>query len=106
MEFETHKKDLEGVLESVKVMIEESALEAEVSAKSYRLLFEAVSQAVDEGHIRSEIGFQADEAAFSFWSLVHGIAMLQVSYQRTLSVEFDRAEKIALRALAEGLSIK
>lgn len=27
MEFETHKKDLETVLESVKVMIEESALD-------------------------------------------------------------------------------
>lgn len=83
--------------------IEETAAETEMSQDSYRLLSDTVQKAIDEGLIHTRSDFLASEAAFSFWALVHGIAMLQVSYRREIAFDMDNAGQIAIRALAKGL---
>ena len=83
--------------------IEETAAETKMSQNSYRQLSDAVQRAVDEGLIHTQSDFLTTEAAFSFWALVHGIAMLQVSYQREFELGIDNTSQIAIRALAKGL---
>jgi AcrR family transcriptional regulator len=77
--------------------------ETEMSRESYRLLSDAVQRGIDEGLIHTHPDYLTSEAAFSFWALVHGIAMFEVSYQHQFAFEVDNACQIAIRALARGL---
>jgi AcrR family transcriptional regulator len=77
--------------------------ETEMSRESYRLLSDTIQKGIDEGLIHMHPDFLKSEAAFSFWALVHGIAMFEVSYQREFEFDVDKASQIAIRALARGL---
>ena len=84
--------------------IEETEAEAAMSQKCYAFLASAVQSGIDEGSIGAPPNLEAPEAAFAFWSMVHGAAMLQVSYRRDLTVDVSKAVEMAIRALATGLS--
>jgi hypothetical protein len=83
--------------------IEDTAAEQQLAQESYALLGEAVERAVETGAVTERKGFGAQEAAYGFWALAHGLAMLQVAYQRELSLDFPAVDERVLRALARGL---
>jgi AcrR family transcriptional regulator len=85
-------------------VIDDTPEEAEIASKSYAILHDAVAQAIEAGQIQAHPTLQAAEAAFSFWALVHGMAMMQVSYQRRMDLDFDAVADTAIRALARGLA--
>ena len=84
--------------------IPDNTRERSLAQASYGLLDQAVENAINTGKIKTRAGFGKDEAAYTLWALVHGMAMLQVAYQRQLSINSKEADPAALRALIMGLA--
>ena len=83
--------------------LDDTAAEQRLARESYALLGDAVERAVKAEEVHERAGFGVEEIAYGFWALAHGMAMLQVAYQRELSLEFLDADEMALRAFAHGL---
>jgi hypothetical protein len=48
-------------------------------------------------------GLALIETAYAFWALVHGAAMLRVTYLREFKVKFDSADHLMLAAFVKGM---
>lgn len=83
----------------------DSAVESSLARASYGTLDRGVQEAIEAGEIATHEGFGKDEAAYALWSLVHGMAMLQVAYQRQLAVDVAEVDGRAIRALIDGLGL-
>lgn len=83
--------------------IGDTAAEQRLARESYARLGDGVDRAVEAGTVQERAGFGAEEIAYGFWALAHGLAMLQVAYQRELSLDFHQADEMAFRAFARGL---
>lgn len=98
-----HPQEFLLLLTHLRGVVKETEIERELSQGSYWYLDHAIERAIEDGVIRVDAGLQKDEAAYAMWSLVHGMAMLQVSYLRDMELEYDRVDAAALRALVKGL---
>jgi AcrR family transcriptional regulator len=85
--------------------IPDNTRESSLAQASYGLLDQAVEKAIITGQIKTKEGFGKDEAAYALWALVHGMAMLQVAYQRQLSINSQEVDPAALKALIKGLGV-
>jgi AcrR family transcriptional regulator len=70
---------------------------------SFTILLKGVDRAAQAGTIHLLEGLGLMETAYAFWSIVHGAAMLRVTYLKLLQVEFDRADRLMLAALVQGM---
>lgn len=59
----------------------------------------AVQTGIDAGAFHERSGYGRDEMAFSFWALVHGLAVLRATRLRDLDADFDRIHRTVLDAL-------
>ena len=57
-------------------------------------LVKIVQQAIDDGHMQAPTGLNTLEVVYSYWAMVHGMAILQISNLRY--VDYDFAQRIAL----------
>lgn len=69
----------------------------------YKILLEAVQAAIDAGEFNLPEGIELKQVAYSLWSLVHGMAMLQQTQFRHGQVDFETINRWALEVFARGL---
>lgn len=69
---------------------------------AFMLLVRGVERCIDEGFFHPQPGFGALEMARTAWSMVHGIAMLQLSIMQQIPFERE-ALRIASRLLFNGM---
>ena len=75
-----------------------------MSRSSYALLSEAVQEAIQKKEIMTDENFDRQEIAYSFWALVHGMAMLQVSYTRQMDIDFPEVDEKVIGKLVHGFT--
>ncbi len=71
---------------------------------SFPLLLQGVQRAREAGLIQPRAELSVMEAAYSLWAIVHGIAMLRITYLREMPMDFARADRAALEAIARGMA--
>ncbi|MBK8138149.1 MAG: TetR/AcrR family transcriptional regulator [Chloroflexi bacterium] len=72
-------------------------------SNAYGLLMDAVQRALDSGLFQAQPGYDKVGMTYSFWSLVHGLAILQATYLRQFTWDFATADRQAIRTFIEGL---
>ena len=73
------------------------------SDSSFTILLRAIRRGINEGVFRARPGFGWMEMAYAAWATVHGIAMLRVTSLRDYPMDFESADREALRNFARGL---
>ncbi len=73
-------------------------------SNAYGLLMDAVQRALTDGLFQSRPGYGKVGITYSFWSLVHGLAILQATYLRQFKWDFPTADRQAIRTFIDGLS--
>lgn len=99
-----HPQEFRLLFTRLRGRIEEDPAEQSLAQESYGLLDDAIQRAMDEKVLPAHSGLGKDEAVYAMWSLVHGMAMLQVEYLRDLELDFPAVDEAALRALVDGLT--
>jgi AcrR family transcriptional regulator len=72
-------------------------------SNAYGLLMDAVQRALDSGLFQAHAGYDKVAITYSFWSLVHGHAILQATYLRQFKWDFPAADRQAIGTFIEGL---
>jgi AcrR family transcriptional regulator len=70
---------------------------------SFHILLGAIRRGIEEGVFPGRPGFGLMEMAYAAWASVHGIAMLRVTLLRDYPMDFETADREALRNFARGL---
>lgn len=73
---------------------------------SFSILLTAVTRLAEEGIVAVNETYSVLSIAYSAWSVVHGLAMLRVTFLRGVDlVNFEVADRETLRALGLGLAL-
>lgn len=70
---------------------------------SFHILLGAIRRGIEEGVFVTRPGFGLMEMAYAAWVTVHGIAMLRLTSLRVYKMDFEVADREALRNFARGL---
>jgi AcrR family transcriptional regulator len=70
---------------------------------SYGILLRAIQNGIDSGDFKVRVGYGLQEMAYAAWALVHGIAMLRLTYLEQFPADFDVVDQEVLRTLGDGL---
>ena len=70
---------------------------------NFELLMNAVQRAIDAGVIQTRADFGTLEIAYMVWAMAHGMASLQARYMPHLALDYDTADRHALRSMIAGL---
>lgn len=70
---------------------------------SFHILLGAIRRGIEEGVFPVRPGFGLMEMAYAAWATVHGIAMLRVTSLHDYPLDFEAADREALRNFARGL---
>lgn len=70
---------------------------------SFPILLQGVERARQAGILSRVDGLSLFEVAYGYWSIVHGIAILRVTYLRDMPIDFSRADRVALEAFGRGM---
>ncbi len=74
-----------------------------VTGSAYEVLRDAVVAGLEDGTMRPEAGGDAEEIAYGFWALAHGLATLQLTHLRGFQADFEAADLRALETYVAGL---
>ena len=66
----------------------------------YSLVLEAVRDALNGGRIKSDL--DPEHAAYTLWSLVHGMAILRSTHLKDFKADFDSTHRAVLELLIDG----
>lgn len=78
-----------------------SSLEDPPGARSpYRVVLELAAEAIAQGEIAEDL--DAESVAFTLWSLVHGMAVLESTHLRGFEADFSSVHRQALEHLVRG----
>jgi len=70
---------------------------------SFGMFYHVVQQAMDAGLIKPHTDMNTLDIVYAIWSLVHGMAMLQVRYLKHFPYDFSQADRNTIEALLDGL---
>ncbi|GAB5492076.1 MAG: TetR/AcrR family transcriptional regulator [Phototrophicaceae bacterium] len=70
---------------------------------AYSVLLGGVQMGIEQGYFVSQESFGAEQIAYTLWSIVHGMAMLQTSYLTGFEANFQQADREALQRVVSGL---
>ena len=70
---------------------------------SFPLLVQAIQRGIEAGVFKTRLGFELYEMVYAAWSLVHGLAMLRITYLGEFELDFSTADREALLAFNRGL---
>lgn len=79
------------------------AYEEVAGDETYRILLDAVQRAVHDGFIPEKADFNVHDIAYGFWSLAHGLAVMQLTNLHNITYDFARADRAVLEAFVRGL---
>lgn len=85
---------------------ERQSTEDAVTEGAYQVLYRGVERGIEQGHFAMREQFGAEEIAYTLWSIVHGMAMLQTSYLSHFEADFVGIDREALRRNLIGLMHK
>jgi AcrR family transcriptional regulator len=68
--------------------------------------YNAVQMGMEAGEIAPPSDLNVLEIAITFWGLVHGLAMLQVTHLRGFPLDFEPIERFAIETFLRGLRTK
>jgi hypothetical protein len=71
---------------------------------AYAILQGAIARGIADGTFPASPGFGVLEMSYASWGIVHGIAMLRVTYLRRYPGELEAVDRLALQAFVRGLS--
>ncbi len=72
----------------------------------YHILLQAVQAAIEAEELAPGEDYSLEEIAYSLWSLVHGMAMLQQTHLCHFQADFEAIHRRTLQIFAEGLKNK
>lgn len=70
---------------------------------SFAYLYNAVSRGVNSGEIVTHEMQDAMEITYALWSLVHGMATLQISFLTSMTYDFEAVDRRALQAFLSSI---
>lgn len=79
------------------------SMDEEVAQGAYTILLESVQSGVDTGQFATSEDFGAEQIAYSLWSIVHGMALLQASVLSELDMDFKAVNHEGLRRFISGM---
>jgi AcrR family transcriptional regulator len=71
---------------------------------SYPILLQVIQQGIAAGEFHERPGFGVQEMAYAAWALVHGIAMLRITYLGSFPLDFHSIDREALAVFGRGLA--
>jgi len=74
------------------------------SASPYLVFLKIVQDAINEGELITQDGYGAEEIAYSFWALIHGMSTLRLTQLRNFDADFETIDRKALETFIAGLS--
>ena len=85
----------------------QQTLEEELMGENsaFVVLIKGIQRGVDEGVFTTQPGFGVMEMALGAWSMVHGLAMLRVTFLQGFQADFGLVERETLRAFYQGLIV-
>ena len=73
-------------------------------AGAYERLYDLMQRGLGEGRFRPISEDGADVLAYVFWSLLHGMASLQITHLRDFDADFAPIDRGGIQALVQGLT--
>lgn len=70
---------------------------------SFTILAKVIKSGIESGQIHVDNNLSPIEISYSLWALVHGMAVLQVTYLHNFPLDFERANHFTLRTFINGL---
>ncbi len=70
----------------------------------YGVLLEAIRRGVAEGVFKRRENYGVEAMGYHAWALVHGIAMLRITYLRDYPADFETADHETLLSFSRGLA--
>lgn len=67
------------------------------------IAYRAVQAGIDQGIFAIPANLTPLDLTYSIWAFVHGMAVMQVTYLRELSMDFEAADRFALLVFMRGL---
>jgi AcrR family transcriptional regulator len=71
----------------------------------YAVILGAVEAAIETGEIKVQGEDAAEGVAFNLWALMHGRAMLQLTFLRNFQADFEGAHRWAIESFFKGLNM-
>jgi len=68
----------------------------------YFYLFDAIQQGLEVGEFHLQPDHSPDTVTFALWSLLHGMAMLELTHLKGFEADFDKFHRINLETLLKG----
>ncbi|MEW5956900.1 MAG: TetR/AcrR family transcriptional regulator [Chloroflexota bacterium] len=78
--------------------------EVNLESSFYTVLLETIRAAVEAGEIKVNGDYAAQGIAFNLWALMHGRAMLQLTFLRNFQADFEAAHRWAIELFIKGLN--
>ncbi len=72
-------------------------------SSSYPVLLDAIQRGLAAGIFKTREGFGPKEMAYAAWAMVHGIAMLRVTFLKGFPIPFESVDRETLSAFGQGL---
>jgi AcrR family transcriptional regulator len=79
--------------------------EIDDAGSSFTILLGAIQRGLHEGLFKRREGYGLMEMAYAAWAIVHGIAMLRLTYLAHHPFNFDQVDAEALRSFTTGLTV-
>jgi AcrR family transcriptional regulator len=71
----------------------------------YGVLLQTVEAAIEAGEINVTGDYAAEGITFNLWALMHGRAMLQLTFLRNFQADFETAHRWAIELFIKGLNV-
>jgi len=76
--------------------------QAPVSESPYAVLITLIHDQIESGALPRVLAEQSESVAYGIWSMVHGMAMLQLTNLKEFGADFRAVDRFALERLVEG----
>jgi AcrR family transcriptional regulator len=77
--------------------------EAITDNSPYRILLRTVETAIEAGEFKGHLQYGAEGIVYSLWALMHGRAMLQLTFSHNFQADFDEIHRWAIEMFIKGL---
>lgn len=84
-------------------MSNRSSLEVPATGSAYIILLQSVQRGIENGTFIAQHEQSDEQIAYTLWSMVHGMAMLQTSHLTNFDTDFEIIDREALQNLISGI---
>jgi AcrR family transcriptional regulator len=74
-------------------------------SSSYPVLLDSIRRGLKRGDFKARAGYGLNEIAYSAWALVHGMAMLRLTYLVGFPLDLDAVDRETLHTFGRGLQL-